>query len=171
MKLVRIISAIAFYLTRILSAGYLVTALHLLLSAVFKLSTFKLLPGNRFVIYYPFSSKPFLLGSAFTVSYVAEMFLLILFYGAFFWLLSNIFKTFRQTRLFTSKGILYLKQFYITNLVICPVLFLTLSMYSTEDYPYGVIGTAHGIMGIFALFIAAIFQQGVNLQNDQDLII
>jgi len=171
MKLVRLISAVAFYLTRILSAGYLLTALHLLLSAVFKLPSFKLLPANRFVIYYPLSNKPFLLGSAFTRSYVAEMFLLILFYSIFFWLLSNIFKTFRQTRLFTVKGVLHLKQFYITNLLICPMLFLILSMYSTEDYPYGVMGTAHGIMGIFALFIAAIFQQGVNLQNDQDLII
>jgi len=171
MKLVRIISAVAFYVTRLLSAVYLLTALYLLISALFKLPALKLLPNNRFAICYPFTDKPFLSGSVYTASYVAEMFLILLFYGAFFWLLGNVFKTFRQARLFTPQGIRHLKQFYITNLIICPVLFFILSIYSIEDYPYGVMVSAHGIMGIFALFIAAIFQQGVNLQNDQDLII
>ena len=171
MKLVRIISVVAFYASRLLSAGYLLTALHLLTSTLFRLPTLKLLPANRFAICYPFTDKPFLLGSVFTISYVAEMFLILFFYSAFFWLLSNVFKTFRQTRLFTPQGISRLKQFYIVNLIVCPVLFLILGMYSIEDYPFGMTVIAHGIMGIFALFIAAIFQQGVNLQNDQDLII
>ena len=171
MKLVRLISIVAFYLTRILSVGYILTALHLLVSVVFNLSTFKLLENGRFAICYPFTSKYFLLGSSYTVAYIAEMTLLIAFYGAFFWLLSNVFKTFRQKKLFTTQGIHNLKLFYITNLIICPVLFIILSLYSKEDYPYMVMSIAHAIMGIFALFIAAIFQQGVSLQNDQDLII
>lgn len=171
MKLVRLISTIAFYLTRIMSVGYILTTLHLVVSVVFKLSTLKFLPNGRFAICYPFTSKYFLLGSAYTAKYIIEMALLIAFYGMFFWLLGNVFKTFRQKKLFTVQGIHNLKQFYITNLVICPVLFLILSIYSIEDYPYMVMIIAHGIMGIFALFIAAIFEQGVNLQNDQDLII
>jgi hypothetical protein len=171
MKLVRLISTIAFYLSRILSAGYMLTTLHLVVSVAFGLSSVKHLENGRFAICYPFTDKPFLLGSAFTVAYISEMALLISFYSAFFWLLSNVFKTFRQQKLFTAPGIHRLKLFYIANLIICPVLFFILSLISTEDYPYAMMVTAHGIMGIFALFIAAIFQQGLNLQNDQDLII
>lgn len=171
MKLVRIISAIAFYLTRIMAAVYLLTAIHLFISVVFKLPTLKLLENNRFAITYPFTAKNYLLGSAYTASYITEMILLIAFYSAFFWLLGNVFKTFRQKKLFTVQGVRQLKWFYITNLIVCPALFLILSIYSIEDYPYMVMIIAHGIVGIFALFIAAIFEQGVNLQNDQDLII
>ena len=171
MKLVRFISAIAFYLTRILSAGYILTALHLMFSVVLDLSCLKHLENGRFAICSPFTEKHFLLGSSFTAAYVIEMVLLIAFYGAFFWLLSNVFKTFRQTKLFTPQGIHNLKLFYVSNLLICPVLFLILSVYSSEDYPYMIMTSAHGIMGVFALFIAAIFKQGVSLQNDQDLII
>lgn len=171
MKLVRLISTIAFYLTRILSIGYILTALHLVVSVVFGLSGLKHLESNRFALCYPFTDKYFLLGSEFTAAYITEMALLLAFYGAFFWLLSNVFKTFRQQKLFTAQGIHNLKLFYVANLVICPLLFLILSMLSTEDYPYTMMVIAHGIMGIFALFIAAIFQQGVSLQNDQDLII
>ncbi|GAB3920466.1 DUF2975 domain-containing protein [Mucilaginibacter myungsuensis] len=171
MRLVRIISAIAFYLTRILSAGYILTTLHLLISVIFTLPTLKMLPQNRFAICYPFTDKPFLLGSVYEASYIAEMVMVIGFYGLFFWLLGNVFKTFRQTKLFTVQGIRHLKLFYIANLIVCPIMFAILGISSQEDLPYGVMVTAHIIMGIFALFIAAIFQQGVNLQKDQDLYI
>lgn len=171
MKLVRLISTITFYLARIISVGYILTTLHLVTSIVFGLSTLKHLENGRFAICYPFTNKYFLLGSSFTVLYIAEMVLVIGFYGAFFWLLSNVFKTFRQKRLFTIQGIHNLKLFYLTNLIICPILFISLSLFSIEDYPYMMTVIAHSIMGVFALFIAAIFQQGVSLQNDQDLII
>jgi hypothetical protein len=151
--------------------GYILTALHIVASTAFKLSTLKLLDKGRFAICYPFTAKYFLLGSSYTIVYITEMVVIIAFYGVFFWLLSNVFKTFRQKKLFTVQGIHSLKLFYITNLIICPVLVFSLSLYSIEDYPYMIMVIAHCIMGIFALFIAAIFQQGVNLQNDQDLII
>lgn len=171
MKPVKFISVIGLFLSRILSVAYLATALYILCSVVFRLSTLQLLAHNRFAICYPFTAKPFLLGSDFSTAYILEMVLLIAFYGIFFWLLSNVFKTFRQKKLFTTQGIQRLKAFYITNLLICPVIFLILSIYSIEDYPYIAMIMAHGIMGIFALFIAAIFEQGVHLQKDQDLFI
>ena len=171
MKLTRIIATIGFYLSRFISIIYFATALHLLASIIFRLPTLKLLPSNVFIILYPFSAKTFLIGSDFSAGYIAEMVLIILFYGLFFLLLSNVFKTFRQKKLFTVQGIKNLKLFYITNLFVCPLLFLTLSFNSMEDYPYIAMGAAQVIMGIFALFISAIFEQGVNLQKDQDLFI
>lgn len=171
MKLVRFISTILFYLARILAIGYLLTTLHLFISVVFKLSTFQLLENNRFAICYPFTDKKFLLGSEYTFSYVAEMVLTIGFYGLFFWLLSNVFQTFRQQPLFTKQGIRNLKAFYVVNLVISPLLFGFLSVFSNEDLPFFAMIVAHAIIGIFAYFLTAIFNEGVGLQNEQDLYI
>jgi hypothetical protein len=96
---------------------------------------------------------------------------IILFYGLFFWLLSNVFKTFRQKKLFTAQGVRNMKFFYIMNLFVCPVLFSILSINSIEDYPYFAMIIGHAILGVLVFFIAAIFEQGVNLQKDQDLFI
>jgi hypothetical protein len=171
MKLVRIIAAIGLYLTRIISIGYVITALYVLCSVILKLPSFRVLENKRFAIDYPFTSKHFLLGSENTATYIFEMIAVIIFYGVFFWLLSNVFKTFRQQKLFTTQGVKHLKWFYAFNLFICPVLFTILSFYSMEDYPYVPMIIAHVILGIFAVFLAAIFEQGLKLQNDQDLYI
>lgn len=171
MKLVRFISAILFYLARILAIGYLVTALHLFISVVFKLSTFKILENNRFAIYYPFTEKKFLLGSEYTFSYVTEMVSILAFYGLFFWMLGSVFQTFRKKPLFTKQGIRNLKGFVVINLVISPLLFGFLSLFSNEDMPFFPMIIAHGIIGVFAYFLTAIFKEGVGLQNEQDLYI
>lgn len=171
MKLVRHISIIAFYLTRVMAAGYILTALYIILCVLFQPSTLQHLPGNRFAICYPFTSEHFLLGAEYTVGYITEMILVIFLYGAFFALLSNVFQSFRPQKIFTMKGIRHLRFFYLINLFLFPLVFLILGIYSIEDYPYVAMITAHCIMGIFALFLAAIFEQGLNLQNDQDLII
>jgi DUF2975 family protein len=171
MKLVRIISAILFYLSRILAIAYILTALHLFVSVVFKLPTFEVLENGRFVIQYPFTEKNFLLGSEYTWEYVSEMVAIIGFYGLFFWLLGNVFQTFRQVPLFTKRGIRNLKLFYIINLAVSPIMFGFLSGFSHEDMPFLVMIVAHAIIGVFAFFITAIFNEGVGLQSEQDLYI
>jgi hypothetical protein len=171
MKLTRIVATIVLFLTRFISVIYFASALHLLISIIFKLSTLKLLPGNEFTILFPFSSQTVLLGSVFSAGYITEMASIILFYGLFFWLLSNVFKTFRQKKLFTAQGVRNMKFFYKMNLFVCPVLFSILSINSIEDYPYFAMIIGHAILGVLVFFIAAIFEQGVNLQKDQDLFI
>ncbi len=171
MKLVRFISAILFFLARILAIGYIVTTLHLLFSVVFKLPTFKILENNRFAIYYPFTEKKFLLGSDYSFNYITEMVLIIAFYGLFFWMLGSVFQTFRKQPLFTKQGIRNLKSFFVINLVISPLLFGFLSVFSIEDMPFFPMIIAHGIIGVFAYFLTAIFNEGVGLQNEQDLYI
>jgi len=171
MKTTRIISVLLFYFVRIISFFYLATTIHIVLSTIFKLSSLKFLENNRFAVCYPFTEKHFILGSEYTFSYITEMITILTFYSIFFYLLSNVFKTFKQTKLFTYQGVLNLKRFYIINLIIAPLFLIIVSINSGEDYPYFAIIAAHCIIGIFAFFIASIFQQGVNLQTDQDLII
>ena len=171
MKLVRIISYLAFYIFRILGLAYLFTTLYLLISVLLKLPSFVVSEDNKFTLLYPFTNIRFLLGSEFTLAYVSEMLLVMGFYGLFFFFLSSVFGVFKQKKLFTMKGVKTLKYFYFLNLFVSPVLFLFFAGISTEDLPYMAMIVAHVIIGIFAFFLAAIFLQGLNLQDDQDLII
>ncbi|MFZ6014041.1 MAG: DUF2975 domain-containing protein [Bacteroidota bacterium] len=170
MKSVRIVSSILFALTRILAWGYLTTTLYATIVIVLKTSAFHLTEGGRFEIFYPFTARPFLLGYNNTV-YVAEMLMAIGLYGVFFWLLSDVFKTFRQKKLFTPFGVASLSRFYIANLTVPLAVLIVLSIVSDEDNPMEIIVTLHAVIGIFAYFMAAIFRQGVSLQNEQDLYI
>lgn len=171
MKLVRSLSAVFFYLFKFIGICYLATALYALINCLFRGPFFEIIENDRFAINYPFSTKHFLLGTEFTVSYVAELVSGIAIYGIFFLMLSGVFNAFRQKRLFTHVGIKNLKRFYIFNLIIYPVLVILWSMISIEDFPFVAMIVAHAIMGIFIFFISAIFEQGVKLQTEQDLFI
>ncbi|MGB4771685.1 MAG: hypothetical protein WBP58_09505 [Chitinophagaceae bacterium] len=165
------ISAFLYYSFLIVSGGYMATALYTLVNCVFRGPFFELLESNRFAINYPFSTKHFLLGSEYTIKYVAEMVLGLGLYGIFFFVLSGVFNAFRQEKLFTLFGIRNLKRFYVFNLFIYPLLVLVWSGITVEDFPFFAMVTAHLIMGIFVFFMHAIFEQGVKLQNEQDLFI
>lgn len=171
MKTIRLISSILYFIASILAIGYLVTSAYILISSVFRLPSFEVLEKNRFAINFPFSETHFLLGSEYSFQYIAEMVISIGFYGIFFYLLSKVFFTFKQEKLFTTKGVNNLSRFYIFNLLLAPIALVILAIISIEDLPYLGMIVAHFIFGIFALFIAAIFRQGLNLQNEQDLFI
>jgi hypothetical protein len=171
MNSVKIISKTLFYLTRVLSIAYFSMAL----LSVFALSTglglgFK---ENRkyFHVYYPFTSAPFLNGD-YNIPYIIFYFLLpISLYGLFFLLVSNVFKVFFQPRLFTQYGIERLKGFYLANLIIPGATLVLTSIFTDVDDSTVILVALHFILGVFAYFLAAIFKQGVHLQNQQDLII
>ncbi|MGX7668459.1 DUF2975 domain-containing protein [Flavobacterium pedocola] len=171
MKVVRIIASFLYVLVRIAAFFYLLTAIYALINCVFEGPFFEKMENNRFAINLAFTNQHFLLGSEYTLAYVAEMVLGLALYGLFFWVLSNVFKTFKQERLFTREGLKNLKQFYQFNLLLYPVAIIIWSLFSIEDFPFFAMIVAHAIMGIFIFFMAAIFQQGVNLQNEQDLYI
>jgi hypothetical protein len=171
MKLVRIIASFLYVVTRIVSFFYLLTAVYTLINCLLKGPFFEIIENNRFAINFPFTNRHFLLGSEYTVAYVAEMVLGLFLYGLFFMVLSNVFKTFKQERLFTNEGLKNLKGFYQFNLLLYPAAVIIWSLFSIEDFPFFAMIVAHAIMGVFIFFMAAIFQQGVNLQNEQDLYI
>jgi hypothetical protein len=95
--------------------------------------------------------------------------LTFLLYGLFFWLLSDIFKTFRQPKLFTPSGVNRLKRFYVGNLTIPILMLLVLAVSGDEVANLVSVTFLHMILGVFAFFMAAIFQQGLLLQEEQDL--
>lgn len=171
MKSIKIISSILYYAVKIIAIGYLTTAVYTLTNCIFEGPFFEKLEDNRFALNFPFTSKHFLLGSEFTVDYVTEMVLGIALYGVFFYVLSDVFNAFKQDKLFTNFGIKKLTYFYIFNLIVYPILVIFWSMISIEDFPFIAMIIAHLIMGFFIFFMNAIFKQGVQLQNEQDLFI
>lgn len=175
MRQVRIISKVLFVLVR----GFAILCLIILLYASVVLIFHSISPSsswpvevsgeNEFVIFYPFTKTPFLLGDH-SSEYLTTTFLTLAFYTLFVWLLSSVFHAFKQERLFTRKGVKQLSKFYLVNFVGPVIILLLLVMFRQETADIIRIICLHLIIGVFAFFMAAIFKQGVILQEEQDLI-
>jgi hypothetical protein len=172
MKPVRFISTILFYISRI--ATLVVTAIAVYALAIIFLYANGVhavpmeVSGNTFTIFLPFSRIPFLLGD-YTASYLVSNLTTVAFYAIFLWLLGDVFHAFRQPKLFTRRGVGQLSRFYKTNLLM-PFVFLSfLILFGHEFIDLLRIILLHLVIGVFAFFMAAIFRQGVLLQEEQDL--
>ena len=129
----------------------------------------QILNDGSFQIFLPFTHTAFLLGD-FARSYLLSSLFTVTFYGLFLWLLGGIFNAFSQQRLFTQKAALRLSRFYIINLLV-PVLFIAMVIVFGQSLTDMLrITLLHIVIGIFAFFMAAIFRQGLLLQDEQDLI-
>ena len=171
MKTTHIVSRILFYFTRFLSIVYFFLAFY----SVFTLTTGLFLTfkenGKYFQVCYPFTSKPMMLGD-YNLPYILFDFLAPLsLYGLFFLLSSNVFKVFFQPKLFTQNSVVHLKRFYLSNLFIPSIVILFAFFFVSLDNEVVLFIILHGMLGAFAYFLAAIFEQGLNLQNEQDLFI
>lgn len=168
---VKNVSKVLFYITRVLSFFYFAMAA---LSAIALSSGWGLgFSDNKkyFHVFYPFTSHPMLNGD-YNSTYIIFYFLTPLtLYGLFFLLAGNVFKAFFQPRLFTQYGIKHLRRFYLGNLVVPGTVLLLQSIFAEVDEATEILVAVHFILGVFAYFLAAIFKQGLNLQNEQDLII
>jgi hypothetical protein len=171
---VRLIANLLLYVSRILALLIAIIALYALLVILLHGALpsaslpMKVLADGSFRIYYPFTNTVFLLGD-YSSGYLFSNFFAILFYGTFLWLLGDVFKTFRQQRLFTATGVARLSRFYITNLTV-PLLLVSVFALSGEPLATMLpIILLHAVIGVFAFFMAAIFKQGLNLQEEQDL--
>ncbi|GEN70321.1 DUF2975 domain-containing protein [Chryseobacterium lathyri] len=171
MNQTKIISKVLYYICILLSAGYLITLAY----SVFCLTTgFSVTPykNDQYLhINYPFTENPFM-NIENNNSYIIFSFLLVLVsYGIFFWLSALVFRVFFQSKLFTKENILHLKRFYMYNIFIPLPVVITASFFvEVESIVWGLV-FIHFMLGIFCLFLANIFKQGLHLQNEQDLFI
>jgi len=171
MKTTHIVSKILYYVTRFLAIVYFSLSFYSLLT----LSTGWFLNfkdnGKYFQICYPFTHHPLMLGD-YNIPYIIFEFLSPLsLYGLFFLLISNVFKVFFQPKLFTENGIKHLKRFYFANLFLPGIIIFISSIFVSLDNEISIFIVLHFMLGVFAYFLAAIFKQGLNLQNEQDLFI
>ncbi len=172
MKNVKLISTILFYITRIVTISYILVTIYSLFSVLTEWGYINQDNGKNFAVCYPFTKTPFLLGEN-NWDYKIFYFLIPLgFYGVFFLLVSNVFNVFKQPKLFTEYGIKQLKWFFLAN-IFFPSLAILLAYIFAGNIEEGLVWVAviHFFLGVFAYFLYAIFKQGVNLQNEQDLYI
>ncbi|MFN1217716.1 DUF2975 domain-containing protein [Chryseobacterium kwangjuense] len=171
MNQTKIISKILYYICSVLSVGYLVMVAY----SVFCLATgYGITPyknGQYIHINFPFTQQPFL-NIEDNYPYIIFSFLSVLTsYGIFFWLSAVVFRIFFQEKLFTADHIRQLTIFYRYNIFIpLPLVILASFFVEVESVVWGLV-FIHFMLGIFCLFLANIFKQGLHLQNEQDLFI
>lgn len=171
MKYTSVISKLLFYFFRFLAIVYL---------GGFTISLIALISGwglviekeIYFIVNLPFTNIGILRGD-FNLSYIIFMFLGPLgLYGLFFLLLSNTIRAFFQPKLFTETGVRHLKRFYLANVCIPGLFILFTSFFCPVESPTSeLLILLHLVIGLFAFLLAAIFKQGLKLQNEQDLFI
>ncbi len=170
MKTVRFVARCLLAFSRVLAVGY---ALSFLLSLVALSSGWSLnlfAENRRFEILYPFTRVAYLLGE-YNQGYILMFLLLLGLYTLFFFLVGNVFKVFTQPTLFTSYGVRQLRTFYLGNLLmpVCAGVLIA-CCYGIES-PMVILIILHLILGVFTYFMAAIFEQGLMLQSENDLIL
>jgi hypothetical protein len=171
MNAVKVVSRILFYVTRALSMLYFFMVALSLLALTTGWGLLLREGGKYFTVYYPFTKTAFLNGD-YNSTYIIFYYLLpISLYGLFFLLLGNAFKVFFQAKLFTPYGIKQLRVFYLANCIVPGSVLLLISIFGVVEREAMLMAGLHFTIGIFAFFLAAIFKQGVQLQNEQDLYI
>lgn len=171
MNQTKIIARILFYICALLSAGYLVTFGYSLFCLMSGFAVTPYQEGQFLHINYPFTEQPFL-NIENNYPYIVFSFMSVLItYGVFFWLSAGVFKVFFQQKLFTQENITQLKRFYLYNIFIpLPLVIVASFFVEVESIIWGLV-FIHFMLGIFCLFLANIFKQGLHLQNEQDLFI
>ncbi|WP_271765614.1 DUF2975 domain-containing protein [Aquimarina algiphila] len=162
------LSELLFYCTWFIAFGYCLFLLFIAFS--FITDTFLSINDNRFAIEIPFT------GSFVKGQYESEVILSIIvffvFYILFFYTLSLIFKTFKAEILFTKIAIKHLKYFAILNLF-SPFVYVIILFIVGYSIGLSDLSTVflHIMLGIFAWFIIAIFKEGFQLQEENELTI
>ncbi len=164
-----IISKVLYYISRILGGLYLITGVYGVFSWV--TNTHLLINDKQTIITYPFTETSFLILDSNTTYLIFSFLIPILGYGLFFWLLSNVFKVFYQDKLFTAENIVHLRRFYLINIFLPTVLTIFTSFFMPIEHEMFLIIILHLVLGVFVFFMSEIFNQGLHLQNEQDLYI
>lgn len=158
-----------FYLTRIATFATLALISFILISLF--TNNYEMVDG-QFQIALPFLPETYIKGY-YESNIIVTIVVAMLFFSVFFYLLSNILKTFKAEKLFSKKAIKQLNYFAILNLAVAPILFIVIDFIIMERPRIGNIYNylLTFLLGIFLLFIAAIFNRGYQVQSENDLTI
>ena len=158
-----------FYLSRAAAFGSIILLSYILLSLVF--GNFEII-NEQFQIGIPLLPETYIKGF-YKSNIIITISIAMLFFALLFYLLSNVLKVFKADKLFTSKAIKVLNQFAILNLVIGPIVYLTIHFFIMNKSNFSDIYNLFLslLLGVFVLFIVAVFKKGYNVQSENDLTI
>ncbi len=162
------LSQLLFYVVRITTIGYLISLLFIVFSLISHISM--TVSDQQFQIKIPMTD--FVIKGNYDLRTMIAITVFFIFYTVFFYVLSMVLKTFKEEILFTKTAIKYLMYFTILNLFF-PVLYGILQVIISKRIDFNDLSIAflHIILGIFSMFIIAIFKQGVQLQEETELTI
>jgi len=166
MKKIRFIAFILYYLTGVLAALVLATAIYATMVVLIYTHTQHsyLIPmevdRGYFTIFFPFTHARFLLGD-YTTEYLTTSLVTVVLYGIFLLLLSNVFRSFTKPKLFTPKSIGRLSAFYIYNFAAPIACIIIVMSFGAQINDALMLSFLHFMIGVFAWFMAVIFKQGV----------
>lgn len=171
MNQTKTISRILYYVCVVLSMAYLLTFAYSVFCLATGFSTAPYKENLYLHINYPFTEQPFI-NIENNYPYIVFSFLAVLLcYGIFFWFSAKVFRVFFQKKLFAEENIICLKRFYMYNIFFpLPMVVIASFFVEVESIIWGLV-FIHFMLGIFCLFLANIFKQGLHLQNEQDLFI
>jgi len=171
MQRTKLVSKILFYITRILAAIYIAVTLYSVVCIMTGWSIGYYGEEEHFHIFYPFTRQVLMNVNNNTPYILFEFLIPLSLYGIFFLLASNIFRIFHRPKLFTREGIQQLRIFYLANWLLPIGAVILAGIFANIASLAFALVAIHFILGIFAYFLSAIFKQGLNLQNEQDLFI
>jgi len=167
----KIVSRILYIAAMAASLCYLLTVLYSVICLLTGWSVQQQGNGLYLHILVPFTQQPFLVVDN-NLPYIIFSFLLPLtLYGLFFWLAANVFRIFFQQKLFTQPHFRHLVVFCATNLIVPLIAVFTARMFVDVENEMWMLVAVHFVLGLFAYFLAGIFRQGLELQNEKDLFI
>ncbi|NNC34205.1 MAG: DUF2975 domain-containing protein [Croceitalea sp.] len=158
-----------FYFSRIAAFGSIALISFILLS----LATDNFhMEGDQFQIALPLLPDTYIKGF-YEANIITTITLTMLFFAIFFYLLSNILKTFKAEKLFSEKAINQLNYFAILNLIVGPSLYIIIHFFIMKHPSFSNIYNLllSLLLGVFVLFIRAVFKKGFHVQNENDLTI
>ncbi|MEW7278775.1 DUF2975 domain-containing protein [Aquimarina sp. 2201CG1-2-11] len=162
------LSQLLFYITRLTTIGYSIFLLFI--SYAFVSDNFIGVSNGQFQIGIPLTDSA--IKGGYDSSTIGSIIVFFIFYILFFYILSMVFRTFREEVLFTELAIKYLTYFAIINLFF-PFVYGVLQSIILYKIDFNDLSIAflHIILGVFSMFIITIFKQGVQLQEETELTI
>lgn len=163
------LSSLLYWLCSACAIGLTLLLLFIILSLIFK--NYSVDMNNEFSMGIPFTDS--FIRSEFSFTILMGLKIFMLYYGIFFYLLRTIFKAFSQNNvIFTKKTIDYIKKFAWLNLLLPPLgIIAAYFIKSGVDFETIMQGGLLILLGIFSLFVVAVFKEGIILQQETDLTI
>ncbi len=163
------LSSLLFWFSTICILGFVLLSLFIFISILF--NNYSIDTNNEFSIALPFTGS-FIKGDYNLYIFLA-IFAFLIFYGLFFYLLRSIFKAFSQEKLiFTKKTINYIRKFALLNIFLPPLgIIAAYILKNGIDVETIIQGGLLVLLGIFSLFVVAVFKEGIVLQEENDLTI
>jgi hypothetical protein len=171
MKTAKVVAGVLYIISLFAALFYILTALYAALVILLHhwrgTSLFNEIENNQFTIDYPFTDVPFLIGSN-TPLFLWMLVVIFAGYGVFAILIGRVFSIFRHDKLFTLSAVRRLQYFYLANFLVPPAVLLVNLFFTSDVQDLVIISILHAIIGVFAWLMAAIFKQGLTLQEEQD---